>query len=820
MTLSRDQAEQVLREVIAPHSGRYEVALVYDQTDLLGSSLPSRAELQIAGKKWLVLAGDSVLATRRSLWERKPERVALVVGGRGTPTALRDLESAGAVIQLDGAEVLRLTAKVDLPHDPRVDSLVPLLLSRPDGLALLRDQQIHHVDLPRAIVSALLGEDLLAAPDDASTLARVIRSKEVLPDASKSMCRDFAATLPQPHQSLVRGLLTYEENRSVVAGALISTYVNYREGRVVSDPLVVDFLEKTAANEITLLSTYAENIQEAMLAEPTWGRRFADGLRVPEGVTKWSPVLPQALERDMRQQLDALVTGDRTALDDHLWQDHLFYEKKQPWVRAISRVATLRQLIDEITTFTQEDHSVPELVDAYVHRFCPGDLACIELEQLRKEVVELEGEIDKTRELYADARSNLNHSFAAAYSTEYPRYFGGKELLLTVDCLPLLVKPRLDAGQRVLLVIVDGLGFPLWRSFRGDLAKAGWRVEESFALSLLPSVTAVSRYAIFSGPLPARIYATLSEPDDSAPTEDEAIAMREALPGRKVTVFKKRELAKSLRSVAKAIKGDDYHVVVTVVNEIDDIVRSPAETPFPLRLQPYQFLRAVLDAGRQSRRAILLVSDHGFTPSSGKKWPVPEGMKVEQSRFLSGSGGEVRNMPAVWCENLVYEMGGPFLLLDDFGGRFSHSPRVGYHGGIGLEEVVVPLAWLEVGEVAPALALSLLDLPNEILEDEEVVVIIELVAGESLVDDLDVRVYLPGQATLRFRFGADPTLPFRRWEVRWKPTLPAQEPVEPTTMTLRAICSRADKELAHTEEEVLVRPRPGKYESAAAVLLP
>lgn len=817
--LAPDQVQRVLRELLAPHATGSTTAVIEDRTGLLAPALMEGLSLTIARQVWFVVGAEAgaVLGVRRALWERCPGRIGLVVGTGVSLQGLRDLTRNAAFVPAGAAVLLRVLADLSLPDDSRLDPLAGVLLERTLGLDILRGHTISRAMLPCGIVSALLAEDLFQA-SATTALARLLRSAETVPEAAHTFCREYAATLPGAYEPLVAGLLTFGQGRARVAQALLDASTSVREGQVSSDPLVTAFLNHAAVNEVSVLEAFAQCIEEALLAEPEWGRDLVRGLSQRQP-TAPSRVLPGALEADLRRQLADLLRGQRTTVDDRLWREHLFRPEYGAWMAALSRLALLTQLRAEMERLLDGAQSLPGLIRAFVERISAGDLAWVELGELAKQAFALSGDVDQIRKEYQRWRTALNAAFAQLYAAQYPYLFGGGAVPLVVHLLPRQIRPRLEAGERILVIVVDGLSYPLWQRFRSDLGLSGWQVEEGYALALLPTLTAVSRYAFFSGPVAAQIYPSLAEPDDEAPAEDELRALRAATPGRKVAVYKKHELRTVLDAVAAAIRGTETDLVVVVVNEVDDLIRSPAHAPFPLQLQGYPFLNSMLEAAKGSKRAVFLVADHGFTPDGDRKWPLPAAAKPVESRLAKGQQTS-SEIPAVMCEDLVLDLGGPFLALYDFGGRFSVQPRVGYHSGIGLEEVVVPAAWLRVGQAVPSLALRFVDLPGEVTEDEELLVTVELRTRGPLSTAARVEVWLPGMPLRAFAVDAAVGVPFHRWQIAWKPTLPAREPAEAQTMRLRAICSLDRKEAASAEADVVVRPRRGKYESAVAALLP
>ena len=63
---------------------------------------------------------------------------------------------------------------------------------------------------------------------------------------------------------------------------------------------------------------------------------------------------------------------------------------------------------------------------------------------------------------------------------------------------------------------------------------------------------------------------------------------------------------------------------------------------------------------------------------------------------------------------------------------FSMHPKVGYHGGVGLEEVVVPAVWLKEGTASARVEIRFIDVPGECTEDQEITITVELSCPNTL----------------------------------------------------------------------------------------
>ena len=134
-------------------------------------------------------------------------------------------------------------------------------------------------------------------------------------------------------------------------------------------------------------------------------------------------------------------------------------------------------------------------------------------------------------------------------------------------------------------------------------------------------------------------------------------------------------------------------VVAAVFNAVDDQIGSE-NTGAVVRLAPEDIrgssraLRAALQAGRR----VLITADHGHSPYVDKSLRAGAG---KTPRYTALAPQEVP--PDGFMEIDLRGLGGPperraFAWRS---GVYLGGPQVGFHGGCSLEEMVVPLAWLE-----------------------------------------------------------------------------------------------------------------------------
>jgi len=275
----------------------------------------------------------------------------------------------------------------------------------------------------------------------------------------------------------------------------------------------------------------------------------------------------------------------------------------------------------------------------------------------------------------------------------------GSSLLSATPCVALhRVAPwlarRVDAGADVLLVVIDGLGFAQWHPLR---EAAGLTVLESMeSLAMIPTLTSVSRQAIFAGALP-RDFDTHIRTTNAEERQWRMFWSRRGLAANDVSY------AKMLGSDFGTVPEVRGRVVAVVVNAIDEILHSAdvlGDRQVAVGVDLWaragflgNLVKSACDAGYET----WITSDHGNFPTQAGAVPR-EGQVVEQA------GSRVRIYPNATLRQQAAEYGEcwdppglPTLEAKYFplfakgrSGFHTGASRVS-HGGISLDEVIVPV---------------------------------------------------------------------------------------------------------------------------------
>jgi len=349
-----------------------------------------------------------------------------------------------------------------------------------------------------------------------------------------------------------------------------------------------------------------------------------------------------------------------------------------------------------------------EQVGDYQRSGAFADLAMTQLRRALAGSVHYHAEAAKVLAAARERRDRGNRVFAETLARGY-------EAALFLDGLTPL--PRLwkrivapvwqkDPGARLFLVVLDGCSYPVFLELLAALSQdsafplgvrpdTNGRVCGLPALSPLPTVTSHARGAIFLGEIPKDplVAETVFRDQDEAKTDKARLNQNAALGTRSRKLFLKGDLADGGQELRKALEDESLDVVAAVFNAVDDQIGS-SNTGATVRLSPEDItafkpsLRVALKAGRR----VLLTADHGHSPYIDKALRAGAG---KAPRYLSL--GKQETAPEGFLEIDLVGLGGPaerraFAWRT---GAYLGSPQVGFHGGCGLEEVVVPLAWLE-----------------------------------------------------------------------------------------------------------------------------
>jgi DNA-binding response OmpR family regulator len=129
------------------------------------------------------------------------------------------------------------------------------------------------------------------------------------------------------------------------------------------------------------------------------------------------------------------------------------------------------------------------------------DLNAEQWKELYKKLVHWELELDEAdesmREMLGMQKTEANLAFAKFIKKNYENWIANPDErpLISPDLFKKVVFPKLSAGRKVFLLVLDNLRFDQWRALSSELAEQ-FDIEENLYFSILPTATQYARNAL------------------------------------------------------------------------------------------------------------------------------------------------------------------------------------------------------------------------------------------------------------------------------------------------------------------------------------
>jgi len=336
------------------------------------------------------------------------------------------------------------------------------------------------------------------------------------------------------------------------------------------------------------------------------------------------------------------------------------------------------------------------------------DLAMMQLRRALASSVHFHAEASKLLSACRERRDRENRQFAETLAGGYEAALHREGMTPLHRLWKRTVAPvwQEEPEARLFLIVLDGCSYPVFLELLHSLAQdstfaIGVRPDLSGlvagmpALSPLPTITSHARGAIFLGELPndPLVAETVFRDQDEAKTDKARFNQNASLGNRKRRLFLKGDLTDGGQALLSCLEDDSLPVVGVVFNAVDDQIGS-SNTGATVKISPEDItaFKPSLRTALQAKRRVLITADHGHSPFVDKSLRAGNG---KTPRFMAL--GKHDPVPDGFIELDLAALGGPperraFAWRS---GAYVGGSQVGFHGGCGLEEVVVPLAWLE-----------------------------------------------------------------------------------------------------------------------------
>ncbi len=294
-------------------------------------------------------------------------------------------------------------------------------------------------------------------------------------------------------------------------------------------------------------------------------------------------------------------------------------------------------------------------------------------------------------------RTEINNAFAKSFADWSAVGTEGPHVLGVEDVLGHVVSKVVEANNRVLLLVLDGMSWAVCDELLEDIRQDHWfeaTLDEAGTppppvIGAIPSVTNFSRASLLSGAI-AKGDQTLEKKNFEANKALVDVCDKRYPP----VLFHKKDITDGNRGVisetlSKTILSPSKRVVGVVINAIDDRLNNAQQIIDNWSISRISPLRALLRLARDSGRVVVLASDHGHVwhradaehraHEEGNRWRASDGTCQDDEIVLEGSRvmGADNTVIVPWSEQVYY----------------GHQQN-GYHGGATPQEMICPLVVL------------------------------------------------------------------------------------------------------------------------------
>ncbi|MBD3180152.1 MAG: PglZ domain-containing protein [Candidatus Latescibacteria bacterium] len=383
--------------------------------------------------------------------------------------------------------------------------------------------------------------------------------------------------------------------------------------------------------------------------------------------------------------------------------------------------------------YLEEFRKVDEMVEADLtteqwkeihHNLCRWDL---ELDSLSKTGLE---------QIHSDLRERSNEKFSAFVEENYSEWMNSDNRpVMTKDVFDRFALPALSEGKQVYLLIIDCMRYDQWLMIE-DLLADHYAIDRDLIYSILPSATPYSRNAIFSGLFPIGIkqqypqyWLERADDDGSGKNRFEMELMNEQLRAKGFDKIKSKYIKIYSNEDTARISDEigsykSLDLIAIVVNFLDMLSHgrshirllqeiAPDESAFRSLMRSWFIHSALYDILKRislQGGTVIVTTDHGSIlckkatmvkanreTSTNLRYKFGENISCDRKYTYRVENPRSIKLPAESpTKNYIFAKSNYYFVYPTNYHKYERQYRNTFqHGGISLEEMIVPCITLE-----------------------------------------------------------------------------------------------------------------------------
>jgi len=349
--------------------------------------------------------------------------------------------------------------------------------------------------------------------------------------------------------------------------------------------------------------------------------------------------------------------------------------------------------------------------------------------------IELESIEDSgMQEILTSQKQEANLQFGKFIDKKYPNWFTGHDApILSHELFKKWVVPELNDKQPTLFVVIDNLRYDQWKAFEPIVANHYKKTTEKPYSSILPTATQYARNAIFSGLMPLEMEKQYPEfwkndTDEGGKNMHENDFLKAQLQRLNLNIKHEYYKITNLNSGKKLARNfkqcASNDLTVVVYNFVDmlshsktdmEIIRELANDDKAYRSLTQSWFKnsPLLDIIIQAQTLgmkLIITTDHGTINvknptkiigdkniSDNLRYKTGRSMSYEEKDVLVAKDPKAIHLPRLHMNSsFVFAKGDLFFAYpNNFNHYVSYYKNTYQHGGVSLEEMIIPFVVLE-----------------------------------------------------------------------------------------------------------------------------